>query len=87
MESKVTKEMIKSKIQTVEYVKHITCSGQILRWAVIIMKNGFAVTGDPAAAVDPANDDMVLGREIALENAMHKVWVLEGYLLKDKLYN
>lgn len=86
METKVTEDSLQAKIANVEQLKFVTNSGQILRWAVITMANGFAVTGDPSCAVDPANDDEELGQKIALQNAVNKVWVLEGYALKEKLF-
>jgi len=85
MNPKVTKELIESKIKDVEIVTHISRSGQILRWAVITMENGFAVTGNPSCAVDPMNDDITMGSAIAIENAKANIWALEGYLLKNKM--
>ncbi len=84
-ENTVTQESIDNKISDIEIVTHVSKSGQILRWAVITMKNGFAVTGDPSCAVDSANDDITMGTQIATNNAKEKIWMLEGYLLKDKL--
>lgn len=85
METKITEASLKEKISNVEYLKFISTSGQILRWAVLTMANGFAVTGKPSAAVDPVNDDEEMGQKIALENAMNEAWVLEGYALKERL--
>lgn len=87
METQITQESLTNKIQHVEQVKFITKGGQILRWAVLTMQNGFAVTGDPSAAVDPENDNEEMGQKIALENAIHKAWILEGYSLKEKLHD
>ena len=49
------------------------------------LMNGFSVTGESAAA-SPANFNEAIGRMIARENARNKVWMLEGYLLKQHLY-
>ncbi|MBC9216577.1 Gp49 family protein, partial [Escherichia coli] len=33
----------------------------------------------------PENFDAEIGRKIARQNAVNKIWMLEGYLLKQKL--
>ena len=52
---------------------------------VLTLKNGFTVTGESASA-SPENFDEEIGREIARNNARDKIWVLEGYLLKEILF-
>ncbi len=49
------------------------------------LKNGYQVLGESACA-SPENFDADLGRKIARDNAKNKIWQLEGYLLKQKLY-
>lgn len=49
------------------------------------LKNGFTVTGESAAA-SPENFDVEIGKKIARTNAREKIWALEGYLLKQRLY-
>lgn len=56
----------------------------LLTFCVLILKNGFTVTGESACA-SPKNFDAEIGRKIARENAVNKIWLLEGYLLKQKL--
>ena len=51
----------------------------------LTLTNGFTVTGE-SACVDPANFNEELGRKIAWDNARNKIWPLEGYLLKQRLY-
>jgi len=53
---------------------------------VLTLKNGFQVTGE-SAAVSIDNFDKEIGRKIARDNAREKIWQLEGYLLKQKLYD
>lgn len=84
---RVTEEDLQANIQVVEYVKHVSPSGQVLRWAVITVANGHAVTGDPSAAVSPENDNQEIGEKIAFENAKHKLWQIMGYALKEHLYH
>ena len=52
---------------------------------VLTLKNGFTVHGESACA-SPENFNAELGRKIALDNAKNKIWALEGYLLKQRLY-
>jgi hypothetical protein len=58
----------------------------LLTFCVLVLANGFTVTGESACA-SPENFDAELGRKIARKNAVDKVWMLEGYLLKEKLWN
>lgn len=82
---RVTPADLEAAIAAVEYVKHISAGGQILRWAVLTTRNGFAVTGRPSASVSAENDDEDIGRRVALENAKNELWPLLGYALKDRL--
>lgn len=68
-----------------EIVKHVTHSGQVLRWAVLTTRSGFAVTGRPSASVSAANDDQEIGEKIAMENARQELWPMMGYALRESL--
>nr|EKW1515392.1 hypothetical protein [Citrobacter freundii]EKW7467133.1 hypothetical protein [Citrobacter freundii] len=57
---------------------------ELLTFCVLVLLNGFTVTGESACA-SPENFDPEIGRKIARENAVNKIWMLEGYLLKQKL--
>ena len=57
----------------------------LLTFCVIVLKNGFTVTGESACA-SPENFNAEIGKKIAHQNAREKIWELEGYLLKQKLY-
>jgi hypothetical protein len=50
----------------------------------LTLKNGFTVTGESACA-SPENFNREIGEKIAFDNALNKVWALEGYLLKERL--
>lgn len=52
---------------------------------ILVLKNGFTVTGESACA-SPENFNEEIGRKIAYENAVEKIWLLEGYLLKQNLH-
>ena len=56
----------------------------LLTFCVLVLRNGFTVTGESACA-SPENFDAELGRKIARENAVAKVWPLMGYELRSKL--
>lgn len=60
-------------------------STQLLTICILKMRNGFTVTGESACA-SPENFDAELGRKIARENAVKKIWPLLGYQLKERLY-
>jgi Phage protein (N4 Gp49/phage Sf6 gene 66) family len=57
----------------------------LLTFCVLVLKNGYSVTGESACA-SPENFDAEIGREIALANAKSKIWPLLGYTLKQRLY-
>ena len=59
-------------------------SAKLLTFCVLTLENGFTVTGESACA-SPENFDAEIGRKIARQNAVNKIWLLEGYLLKQKL--
>ena len=56
----------------------------LLTFCVLVLRNGFTVTGESAGA-SPENFDAEIGRNIARQNAVDKVWPLLGYELKTKL--
>src|SRR5574337_1230490 len=56
----------------------------LLTFCVLVLRNGFTVTGE-SACVSPENFDAEMGRKIARQNAINKVWPLMGYALKDRL--
>ena len=58
----------------------------LLTFCVLVLRNGFTVTGESACA-SPENFDAELGRRIARENAVQKIWPLMGYELRSKLAN
>lgn len=58
----------------------------LLTFCVLVLKNGFTVTGESACA-SPENFDAELGRKLARANAVKKIWPLMGYALKQKLHD
>lgn len=59
---------------------------QWLTFCVLVLKNGFTVTGESACA-SPENFSAEIGSKIARANALQKIWPLEGYLLKQRLHD
>lgn len=78
---RVTPSTIDSCISSIDYHR-LT---DVLTVCVLTLQNGFTVTGESACA-SPENYDEQIGQSIAYENAREKIWVLEGYLLKQRLY-
>ena len=83
---RVSLEGMHDKVEYVDIVQHVTRGGSILRWAVLETETGFAVTGKNSASVSAENDNAAVGEKVAIENAQREMWPLEGYLLKQKLY-
>jgi len=79
---RLTPELIDSVIKDEDYhVFEKTC----LTVCCLTLQNGFTVTGESECA-SPENFNAELGRKIARENARNKIWMLEGYLLKQRLH-
>lgn len=96
--STVTKESIKAKIKSTYYLNAGAALAMmdkideadkanlsLVTICIIILENGFKVEG-VSACVDPANYNEDIGRECAYENAFEKIWQLEGYLLKQNMF-
>ena len=95
---RLTPDHIDSKIKAVEYIlPRDVCKRdngvevfdaplplQTLTFCILTLENGFTVTGESACA-SPENYNAEIGKEIAYTNAREKIWMLEGYLLKEKL--
>lgn len=64
--------------------KEVTQTLGLLTFCVLTLRNGFTVTGESACA-SPENFDAEIGRKIARENAVNKIWPLMGYELRTQL--
>ena len=51
----------------------------------LFIKNGYVVIGT-SACVDPKNYNQAVGEKFAFENAIDKLWPLEGYLLAESRF-
>lgn len=57
---------------------------KLLTFCVLVLRNGFTVTGESACA-SPENFDAEIGCKIARQNAVQKIWPLMGYALRSQL--
>jgi len=80
---RLTPEIISDRISARQFhVFQESC----LTVCCLTLSNGYTVTGESACA-SPENFNAEIGEKIAFENARNKIWALEGYLLKQKLFN
>lgn len=56
----------------------------LLTFCVLVLRNGFTVTGESACA-SPENFNAEIGRKIARQKAVDKIWPLLGFRLRDQL--
>lgn len=80
--NQVTIEQIQAKIKDTAFLvmpDHRTTLCQLT------LENGYTVIGQ-SACVDIENFDASLGRHYAKEDAINKVWPLEGYLLAERMF-
>jgi len=79
---RVTSNLINNTIVDEDYHNF---PGTSLTICALTLRNGFVVTGESASAsID--NFDPEIGRRIARDNARHKIWALESYLLRESLF-
>ena len=57
---------------------------ELLTFCVLVLRNGFTVTGESACA-SPENFNAEIGQRIARDNAVANVWPLMGYALKESM--
>jgi hypothetical protein len=78
---RVTPAMIEAAIEETNFHR---LNGTLMVCQITLV-NGFSVTGESACA-SPENFNLEIGMKISYDNAKAKIWALEGYLLKQKLY-
>ena len=67
-----------------EEMRAIPDALKLLTFCVLVMRNGFTITGESACA-SPENFDAEIGRKVARANAITKIWPLLGYALRNRL--
>lgn len=78
-------ELASDGVEPTPYEKS-NCPAQLklLTFCVLVLRNGFTVTGESAVA-SPENFNAQIGRDIARQNAVAKIWPLMGYELRTNL--
>lgn len=94
---RITPEHVNSKVTSIRYITgdkfniaYQKDDEQLfglpqLTICILTLENGFTVTGE-SACVSPENFDPLTGQRKAFEKAHDKIYMLEGYLLKENLY-
>lgn len=78
---RVTQASIDKKIRGTEYM---VLDDKVSTVAILTMENGFTIIGTSACA-SPENYNRKLGEHSAYKKAYEQIWVLEGYLLKERM--
>ena len=79
--TKLTEEYLESLIVKDEYHQVPNTTVTI---CTLILSNGFAVNGE-SACIELDNFSAVMGKRLAYEDALNKLWQLEGYRMKCEL--
>ena len=77
---RLTLDYIKSLIINAEYQRF----GDTLTVCVLTLQNGFKVTGE-SACINADNFDEAIGKQVAYDDAVEKIWELEGYLTLQQM--
>lgn len=79
---RITKDRILSLIKSEEYY---VFPWKCLTVCCLTLENGFQIPGESCCA-SPENYNKELGEKLAKDDATHKVYQLEAYLLKQRLF-
>jgi hypothetical protein len=71
---------------TILKAEYYVFPGTTLTVCCLYLKNGYTVTGE-SACVNPSSFNKEIGQNYARDNAIEKIWQLEGYLLKQQHYD
>ena len=80
---RITPDWIDSRILAEQY---FVFPGTTVTVCCLTLVNGYCVLGESAAA-SPENFDKDIGQAIARRNARDKIWALEGYMLRQQIYD
>lgn len=78
----VTLDYMMSKITKTEYTLLPETTTTICQ---LFINNGYVILGT-SACVDKSKYNKMLGEKYAYEDALNKMWPLEGYLLAEELF-
>jgi len=80
---RLTPDDINNQIKKIQY-HHFPDTNVVV--CAITVTNGYVVLGD-SSCVSSSNFDERLGQEIAFKNATDEIWNVEGYRLKQYLFD
>lgn len=80
--TKVSLNDIFGKVKECQY---LVVPGSTTTVCYLTMQNGFTILGQ-SSCVDPKEFNIALGEKYAYEDAIDKIWQLEGYLLAERRY-
>ncbi len=80
--NKLSVEAIESKIVKNDLLRVPNTTTML---CVLFLENGFTVVGK-SACIDPEEFQEEIGASIAYEDALNKIWELEGYLLAQRRF-
>lgn len=84
IEANIRREFYFTAAEGVDHCNSDDPELDLLTFCVLVLKNGYTVTGESACA-SPENFDDEVGRKIARANAVNKIWPLLGYEPRSKL--
>ena len=77
-QERVTSRIIEKKVETLDLF------GKPITQVSVKLNNGFTIV-ESTTSVDPANYSEKIGEQICMDRILRKIWLLEGYLLQEKL--
>lgn len=83
MKNTVTQEQVDNCIVKKE-VKTVKMAGKKHTLVAVELRNGFTCI-ETATCVDSNNYSEEVGAKVCMERIKNKIWMLEGYLLQEKL--
>jgi len=82
-EDRVALSRMQKKVVAEEFINPASTPHMTI--CVLSLENGFSLVGK-AAPADPTNFDLELGKKFAYEDALRQLWPLEGYLLRQFMW-
>lgn len=78
MQPRLTNEHLRAMVLSTNYLQEGT-----LTICILTLHNGAQVVGN-SNVISPKNFDKVIGKTVAFEDAIDKLWELEGYATKTR---
>lgn len=72
-------------LDTIQRADYVVLPNSTTTVCQLTLKNGYTVIGT-SACVDPRKFNKAIGEQISYDNALDKIWELEGYLLKQRRF-